>query len=104
MTLINRALTLLALVGVTLAGCGKSDIDLAREAVAEQLKDPASAQFRNERVVGNDRTVCGEVNGRNSAGAYAGFTSYAALRKDDGSYMALLESEGQKVIVSSTCE
>ncbi|OFS72059.1 hypothetical protein HMPREF3173_16115 [Pseudomonas sp. HMSC08G10] len=99
-----KRLALVALVGLVLAGCGKSDIDRAREAVAAQLKDPASAQFRNERVVGDDRTVCGEVNGRNSAGGYAGFTSYAALRKDDGSYMALLESDGQKVIVSSTCK
>lgn len=99
-----KRLALVALAGMVLAGCGKSDIDRAREAVSEQLKDPASAQFRNDRVVGNDRTVCGEVNGKNSAGGYAGFTSYAALRKDDGSYMALLESEGQYVIVKSACK
>lgn len=89
---------------IVLSGCGKSDIDRAREAVAEQLKDPTSAQFRNERVVGSDKTVCGEVNGKNSVGGYVGFVSYAALRKDDGGYMALLESEGQSITVKTTCK
>lgn len=89
---------------VALAGCGKSDIDQAREAVAEQLKDPGSAKFQNERVVGSDNTVCGEVNSKNSVGGYVGFSSYVALRKDDGSYMALLESKGQTIIIKSSCK
>ncbi|WP_251962295.1 hypothetical protein [Pseudomonas sp. Marseille-Q5299] len=98
-----KRFALVGLAGIVLTGCGKGDIDLAREAVAAQMKDPASAQFRNERVVGGDGTVCGEVNGKNSAGGYAGFISYAALRKDDGSYMALLESEGRNITVQSSC-
>lgn len=99
-----KRLALVALAGLVLAGCGKSDIDKAREAVSERLKDPESAHFRNERVVGEDRFVCGEVNAKNSAGGYVGFSSYAALRQDDGSYVAFLESEGQTTFKESSCK
>ena len=99
-----KHLVLVALAGIALAGCGKSDIDRAREAVVDRLKDPESARFRNERVVGEDHFVCGEVNAKNSAGGYVGFSSYAALRQDDGSYVAFLESEGQTTFKESSCK
>jgi len=98
-----KRLALVALAGIILAGCGKSDIDRAREAVVNRLKDPESAQFRNERVVGKEGFVCGEVNAKNSAGGYVGFSSYAAFRLDDGSYEAFLESEGQTTFKESSC-
>ncbi|MEA3233921.1 hypothetical protein OP492_04555 [Pseudomonas mosselii] len=99
-----KRLALVVLAGIVLAGCGDSDIDRARKAAAYHLKDPESAQFRNDRVVGKDGTVCGEVNGKNSLGVYVGFSRYVALRKDDGSYMALVDADGQSSIVSSTCD
>lgn len=55
-----------------LAGCG--DTEGARTAVADQLKDPSSAQFKDVRRV--DDAVCGEVNGKNSFGAYSGFQRF----------------------------
>lgn len=99
-----KRLAVVALAGMVLAGCGKSDTDRAREAVTARLKDPDSAKFRNERVVGEDRFVCGEVNAKNSAGGYVGFSSYAAFRQDDGSYVAFLESEGQTTFKESSCK
>lgn len=46
----------------------------AKRAVAEQLIDPTTAQFRNLQVRGDH--VCGEVNGKNKMGAYVGFTRF----------------------------
>lgn len=76
---------LLALViPLVLAGCKPSEekaISLAKSEVAANLKDPASAQFRNVKVskmtdAEDGRViavVCGEINGKNGFGAYAGF-------------------------------
>jgi hypothetical protein len=46
----------------------------ARDAVARELVDPSSAQFRNTEVRGD--MVCGEVNGKNRMGAYVGFQRF----------------------------
>jgi hypothetical protein len=56
---------------------------------AYSLKDPGSAQFRNIRATIKTREtgtrftlVCGEINGRNSFGGYAGFTTFAGYLTD----------------------
>ncbi|MBS6077508.1 MAG: membrane lipoprotein lipid attachment site-containing protein [Citrobacter freundii] len=76
---------LLALViPLVLAGCKPGEekaISLAKSEVAANLKDPGSAQFRNVKVSkmtdAEDghvvAVVCGEINGKNGFGAYAGF-------------------------------
>ena len=53
-------------------------ITLAREGVIYELKDPDSANFRNEKVIQNETGiyVCGEVNAKNSYGGYVGFMPY----------------------------
>lgn len=72
---------------VGLVGCGKSDAEkrqsqkemteikvnrIAKERVIAKLKDGKSAEFRNQVA------FCGEVNAKNSFGAYAGFKRYIA--------------------------
>ena len=57
-------------------GSDQQKISAAEKSVAEQLRDPASAQFRNSRI--KDGWVCGEVNGKNAYGAYAGFQRFVA--------------------------
>lgn len=62
---------------------GKSEQDAiasAQKAVADSLKDPESARFRNVKVKPylEGHIVCGEVNGKNSYGAYVGFRPFAA--------------------------
>ncbi len=72
---------------------GKTDkeiIKMVRNDVTNDFKDPDSAKFRNERVFRIKRNidtddategtdgiyVCGEVNGKNSYGAYVGYRRY----------------------------
>lgn len=77
-----------------LTGCQPSisEIDKAKDAVAERLRDPSSAQFRN--VNGGERrglySVCGEVNGKNAYGAYSGYERFIA--NGDGK-LVYLESQ-----------
>lgn len=63
---------------VLLAGCGNADIETARSAVKQQLNDPSSAEFRNEKVYHDVRglVVCGEVNAKNRFGGYTGYKPY----------------------------
>ena len=56
---------------------------LAREQVTAKLKDPGSAQFRNQKG------FCGEVNAKNSFGGYGGFTRFIAAGKD----MVVMEND-----------
>lgn len=45
--------------------------------VSAELKDPASAQFRNVSVNRRTKTICGEVNAKNEYGGYVGFRWFA---------------------------
>lgn len=57
----------------------QSEIAAAKEVAARDLKDPASAQFRDLRAVGtgDKLRLCGEINGKNSYGGYVGFKKFA---------------------------
>ncbi len=57
----------------------QSEIAAAKEVAARDLKDPASAQFRDLRVdgTGDKLRLCGEINGKNSYGGYVGFKKFA---------------------------
>lgn len=70
--------TILLVAGLALAGCS-NEADKAKELVANELRDPSSAQFRDVEVVkqkDGSSAVCGEVNGKNAYGGYAGFQSF----------------------------
>lgn len=62
----------------------------ARESVVLKFKDPDSAKFRNEVIYHNSSLtsigigVCGEVNSKNSYGAYTGFKKYYYTFNDAG--------------------
>jgi hypothetical protein len=75
------AITALVLLGA--CGAVDGDIAAAKQAVAGELKDPDSAEFRNVRKVGAG-TVCGEVNGRSLFGGYAGYRRFIAIWNGDG--------------------
>lgn len=76
----------IATVGLGLAGCGNTGP--AKEAVGDQLKDPSSAQFKEVRRT--DGVVCGEVNAKNSFGAYEGFRRFFVV---DGAEAVLEPAE-----------
>jgi hypothetical protein len=81
----------------------------AKAAVADQLKDPRSAQFRG--VVSKIdsythlRVVCGEINGKNAYGGYVGFQKFAfvpssgiaVIAPDDDDYQSMTEDERSTV-------
>lgn len=92
---------LMASLAFAVAGCGGSDIDRARTAVADRLKDPDSAKFRNERQVA-DGGVCGEVNGKNGFGAYSGFAPFFAMKAPDG-FDVVIDSSLSDPFVSNVC-
>jgi len=55
-------------------------LDMIREGVAANLRNPSSAQFRNIYSItgpsfadGDETYFCGQVNGHNAYGGYAGF-------------------------------
>ncbi len=57
---------------------------VARGFVSRHLKDPASAEFRNQSG------MCGEVNAKNGFGGYTGFRRFMAANED------LVVFEGEK--------
>lgn len=75
--MIRRKIVIVVLVccSVALSGCSE---EKAKQAAAAQLIDPGSAQFRNVHTVSSaiGSRVCGEINGKNRMGAYAGFTRF----------------------------
>ena len=73
-----------ALLFVLLGGCSAADAfryeSKAKDAVAKALLDPTSAEFRNIAV--RNEHVCGEVNAKNSMGAYVGFRRFVVSASD----------------------
>ncbi len=51
----------------------------AKDAVRRTLRDPISAQFQGVRQY-KDGTVCGQFNGKNGFGGYAGFRNFVVTR------------------------
>lgn len=69
----------LALTLALLTACNAVEgTDDAKRAVADQFRDPSSAEFRKVFRRGYD--VCGEVNAKNGFGAYVGFVRFVALQ------------------------
>nr|WP_178117779.1 SPOR domain-containing protein [Pseudomonas sp. R5(2019)] len=86
---------------LALAGCGKSDVELAHKVVAEQLANPLTAKFTNVRVT-DDGTVCGKIRGKDAAGEYTPYQRYVVIKKDSG-FLAIIERDGNDPQVSALC-
>lgn len=73
----------------------EAEIEILRDGMESRLKDAESARFRNVRFGAGEHkeVVCGEVNSKNSYGAYAGFTSFIANHFDRD------ETKGEKDII-----
>lgn len=67
-----------------------------KKAASSYMKDPESAQFRNIFMY-KDR-LCGEINAKNSFGAYTGFTRFIAMQS------GLTYFENDKTYASSSFE
>lgn len=86
----SSAIGFLSALILVLVGCGSSTdpISLAQASVREQLKNGESARFEKTAVLDSKdasskyrslKYVCGEVNSKNSFGAYAGSVRYVVL-------------------------
>ncbi len=95
-----RTLSLL-MVALALAGCGDSAVQNAHKAVAYRLMDPESAKFREDREL-SDGSVCGQVNGKNSYGAYSGFGNYLARKGPDG-FEVVLDPQSTNADAAKAC-
>jgi hypothetical protein len=69
----------------------------AKSAVANSLKDPDSAQFRN--VVYRAPHVCGEVNAKNGFGGYAGFKKFGW----NSAYGAEIAGADGRLLMNEVC-
>lgn len=49
-----------------------------KEKIANTLRDPMSAQFRNLQVTASKSALCGEINAKNAFGGYVGFRRFVA--------------------------
>ena len=49
-----------------------------RSQIVKSLKDPVTVQWRKELLSTDSKTLCGEVNAKNSLGGYVGFKRYIA--------------------------
>lgn len=66
-----------------------------KAAIAHDLKDPSSARFREivaYRTSAGDTIICGEVNAKNSYGAYAGFEPFYSRFRDGQMLVARLDA------------
>lgn len=63
-------------------------VSRAKDAVAAQLFDGGSAQFRNVHAV-NIISICGEVNAKNRFGAYVGFTKFNVMGNDSNPIISM---------------
>lgn len=57
-------------------------IEAKRGYVVQQMRDPATVQFRGERLT-QGGWLCGELNGKNGYGAYTGFKRFVSFGYDD---------------------
>lgn len=55
------------------------EIEAVREAMQDRLKDADSAKFRNVYAIGSIPSICGEVNAKNSMGAYSGYSAFSGV-------------------------
>ena len=68
----------------------KDFLSAAKDAISRDLKDPSSVQFRSVTIVDafGGKIVCGELNGKNSYGAYVGFKPFYAVPVGGGQIWA----------------
>lgn len=79
-----------------------------KAAIAENLKDPGSAQFRN-LYLSSDKTgvlpvLCGELNAKNSYGAYIGYRRFYAVMIGEVKAMSGIAKEEDDLVFHGSNE
>lgn len=80
----KKILLFVSIVGLTnLAFAKEKESPFMQEAtinIKNQMKDPESTQFRNLREIQNtlnEKSLCGEINSKNSYGGYVGYMPFS---------------------------
>lgn len=63
---------------------------MAQEQIKASAKDPSSVEFRNPQIHQKTKygaAACGEVNAKNSFGAYTGYKPFVVTEESGGIYM-----------------
>lgn len=109
------AIIVVAVVAIIVAAVGiyryfNSDLDKVKLYLSENFIDPDSLKYRNIRTFyeNGEFKVCGEVNAKNSFGAYTGFHGfYGDVDKNGKAYAIAYESydnPNTRIIFSSICK
>lgn len=77
----------------------------AKRQLAESLKDPESAKFRDIRFVmhSGGAMICGQVNGKNSYGGYVGYATFLSDSRSSEIFSADSTDERFTTKVVSKC-
>ncbi|KDN98354.1 SPOR domain-containing protein [Pseudomonas donghuensis] len=85
---------------LALAGC-ENEVEGVHKQVAEHLQNPKTAKFANVRI---DQlgTICGQVRGKDDAGAFVPYRSYVALKQASG-YEIIIAEQGSNLRIREQC-
>lgn len=75
----------------------KKDVEALKVAMESRLKDSESARFKGV-VILDDGTTCGQVNSKNSFGAYSGFEPFMAMKLSDGGFYVFDVGEASRAV------
>lgn len=91
--------------GITVGGCDVGITGDAKAAIRAKLRDPDAAKFKDVEICDADRNIVrGEVNGKNSFGAYTGYAGFvyfdgkAVMLSEDGAMTGLRRCFGPEIM------
>ena len=81
-------------------------LEVINRDVGNRLRDPSSVVIRNVYFVtkGTEEIVCGEVNGKNAYGGYAGFTQFYGLPVVMGHFPLMSINDAEIKMASIMCD
>lgn len=87
-----------------------AEIAKIKQATSYRLKDPDSAKFRGIRKVRNTYSdgsvvtlVCGQVNGKNSFGGYAGFNTFTGGFRGENFHLQGIGNKDTEFLYAARC-
>ena len=75
----------------------------ARALILDQLRDPAGARFRNERLLQDGEVVCMEVDAKDGAGTHAGYSKAVVIVRPDRAPSVWID-RGRELVAHTACE
>lgn len=85
----------------------KAQLIVIKKAFSDRLKDPYSMKLKNVKIA-DDGSMCGEVNAKNSYGAYTGYTTFIGMyfNKDKNGHpvtIILKVDDGDSTVAQTMC-